>query len=211
MEGKEDLFFFCAKQHVCMMFAMWYVIHSSASSCRLAETNRNSPVPISDTSMEEGSCGSREDLVPLNLSKRNQTDSKPDCSDGEELKREELPLDLCLRPACPSSGPNTAEELQERPDVELDDPFDQRQTAALALCQLSVASSVAFFCGADPPAEECTDLEARKTGSKARDTTKAKTTSLKRANRDQTKNHGTKTNKRAKIPERRLRRRPRCC
>lgn len=200
--------FFCAKQHVCMMFAIWCVTHSSASSCRLAETDRNSPEPISDTSVEQASCARREELVPLNLSKRTQSDSKPDCSDGEEFRREELPLDLCLRPACPSSGPNTAEELLGRPDAELD---DQRQTAALALCQLSIASSAAFLSGADQPAEHCTDVEERSSGSKTRDTTKAQTTSFKRANSDQSKNHGTKNNKRAKIPERRLRRRPRCC
>lgn len=194
-----------------MLFAILYVIHSSASSFRLAEKNRNSPVPISDTKMEQDSCDSREDLVPLNLSKRNQSDSKPVYSDGEDLKREELPLNLCLRPSCPSSALNTAKELQERPDVELDDPLDQRQTAALALCQLSIASSVASSCGADQPTEDCTDLEARTSGSKTKDTTKAKTTSLKRANSDQTKNQGTKTNKRAKTPVWRQRRRPRCC
>lgn len=189
-----------------MMFAIWCVTHSSASSCRRAETDRNSPEPISDTSTEQASCDRREELVPLNLSKRTQSDSKPDCSDGEEFRREELPLDLCLRPA--SSGPNTAEELLGRSDAELD---DQRQTAALALCQLSIASSAAFLSGADQPAEHCTDVEAGSSGSKTRDTTKAQTTSLKRANSDQTKNHGTKNNKRAKIPERRLKRRPRCC
>lgn len=192
------------------MFAVLYVIHSSASFFRLAEKNRNSPASISDTKMEQASCGSWEDLVPLNLSKRNQSDSKPDCSDGEDLKREELPLNLCLRPSFPGSALNTAEELQEKPGVELDDPFDQRQTAALALCQLSIASSVAFSCGADQPTEGCTDLGAKTSGSKTKNTTKAKTTSLKRANSNQTKNQGTKTNKRAKTPEwRQRRRRPR--
>lgn len=192
------------------MFAIWCVTHSSASSCRLAETDRNSPEPISDAGVEQASCDRREELVPLNLSKRAQPDGEPDCSDGGELRREELPLDLCLRPACPSSGPNTGaeEQLQRRPDAELD---DQRQTAALALCQLAIASSAAFLSGADQPAEHCTDGEARSSGSKARDATKAQTTSFKRANSDQTTHHGTKNNKRAKIPERRLRRRPRCC
>lgn len=187
-----------------------YVIHSTASSFRLAEKNRNSPVPVSDTKTGQASCDSREDSVPLNLSKRNQSDRKPDCSDGEDLKSEELPLNLCLRPSCPSSALNTAKQLQERPDAELDDPFDQRQTAALALCQLSIASSVAS-CGADQPTEDCTDVEAKTSGSKTKDTTKAKTTSLKRENSNQTKNQGTKTTKRAKTPEWRLRRRPRCC
>lgn len=193
------------------MFAILYVIHSSASSFRLARKNRNSPMAISDTKMEQASCNSREDLVPLNLSKRNQSVSKPDCSNGEDLKREELPLNLCLRPSSLISALNTAEELQERPDVELDDPFDQRQTAALALCQLSIASSVAPLRGADQLTEDCTDLEARTSGSKTKDTTKAKKTSLKRVNSDHTKNQGSKANKIAKTPEWRLRRRPRCC
>lgn len=192
------------------MFAILYLIHSSSLSFRLAEKNRNSPVSISDTQKEQASCDSKEDLVPLNLSKWNQSDRKPDCSGGEELRREELPLNLCLRPSCPSSALNTVEELQERPAVELDDAFDQRQTAALALCQLSIASSVASLCGADQPTEDCTNLEARTSGSKTKDTNKAETTSIKRANSDQTKNQGTKTNKRTKT-EWRLRRRPRCC
>lgn len=183
------------------------------ASCffRLAEKNSSSSLLLSDTKMEQASCDSGEELVPLNLSKRNQSDSKPACSDGEEYKREELPLNLCLRASCPSSALSTAEEPQEGPDVELDDPLDQRQTAALALCQLSIAGSLASSCRANQPAEDCTDSGAKTSSSKTKDTTKVKTTSLKRANSKQTKNQGTKDSKRAKTPGWRPRRRPRCC
>lgn len=205
MRGKEDLFFPVPSS----MFAILYEINSYALSFRLPEKNRNSDVPISDTKTQQTSWDSREDLVPLNLSKQNQSDSKPDCSDGEELT---LPLNLCLRPSSLSSALKTAEELQERPDVTLDDPFDQRQVAALALCQLSIASAVASSRGADQLTADSTDVDSRTSASKTKDTTQAKTTtSLKRANSDQTKNQQTKSNKRAKTPEWRLRRRPRCC
>lgn len=206
MEGKE-----CLSVQSTTMFASWYLIHSSISHFRLAEKSRSSPVPISDTypdpKVEEASGDSREDLVPLNLSKWNQSGNRPDSSDGEELKKEELPLNLCLRPLCPRSVPNPLEERQDRPDVELEDPFDQRQTAALALCQLSIASTAASSCdftAADHPSEDC--RKERISSSKSKH--KTKTTSLKRTNSNPTKNQA---NKRAKTPEWHLRRRPRCC
>lgn len=206
MEGKEH---FSVKSTT--IFELWYLIHSSVSYFRPAENSRSSPVPISDsypdTKLEKASSDSREDLVPLNLSKWNQSDNRPDGSSGEELKREELPLNLCLRHSRPSSFLNPSGELQDRPDVELDDPFDQRQTAALALCQLSIASSAASSCNfsaADQPSEDCTD--ARISGSKSEN--KAKTTNFKRATSDQTKKQ---SNKRAKASEWHQRRRPRCC
>lgn len=193
------------------MVASWYLIHASFSHFRLAEKSRTSPVPISDTypdpKLEEAGGDRREDLLPLNLSTRNQSGDSPDSSDGEELKKEELPLNLCLRPLGLSSVPNPLEELQDRPDVELDDPFDQRQSAALALCQLSIASTAASSCNftaADQPSEDCRKERISSSTSKH----KTKTTSLKRANSDHTKNQA---NKRAKTPEWRLRRRPRCC
>lgn len=202
MEGKESF-----SVQSTTMFASRYLTHSSISHFRLAEKSRSSPVPISDTypdpEVEEASGDSREDLVPLNLSKRNQSGNGPDSSGGEELKEEELPLNLCLRPLVP----NPSEELQDRPDAELEDPFDQRQTAALALCQLSIAGTAASSCdftAADQPSEDC--RKGRICSSKSKH--KTKTTSLKRANSDYTKNQA---NKRAKTPEWRLRRRPRCC
>lgn len=187
----------------------WDLIHSSISHFRLAEKSRISPISDTypDPEVEEARGDGREDLVPLNLSKRNQSGNTSDSSDGEALKKEELPLDLCLRPLGPSSVPNPLEELQDRPDVEQDDPFDQRQTAALALCQLSIASTAASSCSftaAHQPSEDCG--KERISSSKSKH--KTKTTSLKRANSDHSKNQ---SNKRAKTPEWRLRRRPRCC
>lgn len=206
MEGKE-----CFSVQSTTTFASWYQIHSSISHFRLAEKSRSSPVPITDTypdhKLEEASGDSREDLVPLNLSKRNKSGNRPDSSDGEELKKEELPLNLCLRPLGPSSVPNPLEELQDRQDVELEDPFDKRQTAALALCQLSIAGTAASSCNftaADQPSEDC--RKGRTSSSKSKH--KTKTTILKRANSEHAKNQA---NKRAKTPEWRLRRRPRCC
>lgn len=205
MRGKEH---FSVKSTT--IFALWNLIHSSISYFRPAGKSTNSRVPISDsypdTKLEKASGDSRDDLVPLNLSKWNQSDNRPDGSSGEELKREELPLNLCLRPR-PSSVLNPSGELQDRPDVELDDPFDQRRTAALALCQLSIASSAASSCdfsAAAQASEDCTD--AKISGSKSKH--KVKTTSLKRATSDQTK---TQSNKRTKASEWHLRRRPRCC
>lgn len=175
--------------------------------------------PCPETTLEQVSEHSREDLVPLNLSKRNlemsPSDDRVRGSDGEELKRGESPLNLCLRSSIPSSTWSMSEELQQRQEADLDEELcDQRQTAALALCQLASASSGASSCDFEhikSPSEDCTEARIPSSIKKTKQTTKAKATSLKRANSDQTKTNGHKTNKRTKVPGWVGRRRPRCC
>lgn len=180
--------------------------------------------PCPETTSEQDTEDNREDLAPLNLSTRNPDKEKSPsdhrlwCLDAEKLKQEESPLNLSLRasyssPVCLSSALSASEDLQQRRDAELDEePCDQRQTAALALCQLAIASSVAScdFSTTDGPSEDC--VEARISGSpkKTKHTTKAKATSMKRANSGQAENNCHKPNKRVKTPGRALRKRPRC-
>lgn len=154
------------------------------------------------------------DLAPLNLSTRNkdkeksQSDHRPMCSDTDKLKGDELPLNLSLR----ASHSSTAEDLQHRVDIELDEePCDQRQTAALALCQLAIASSAASSCDlstADRPPKDSPDATSPGSPEKTKHT---RSKALKRALSGQTENNCRKTNKRAKAPRRLLRRRLRCC
>ncbi|XP_051905793.1 zinc finger protein 750 [Hippocampus zosterae] len=97
----------------------------------------------------------RSALAPLNLSTR-----KPDSSDTEEPRAAQVPLNLSLcSPYARTSedGGHTDEEA-----------CDQRQTAALALCQLAIASTAASlrdFEPTRPPAEDTTDDEDRALGS----------------------------------------------
>lgn len=181
--------------------------------------------PCPETTSEQDTEDNSEDLAPLNLSTRNPdkekspSDHRLSCSDAEKLKQEESPLNLSLRasyssPVCLSPALSSSEDLQQRRDAELDEePCDQRQTAALALCQLAIASSVASSCDfstTDGPSEDC--IEARISGSpkNTKHTTKAKATSMKRANSGQAENNCQRESKRVKAPGRALRRRPRC-
>lgn len=180
--------------------------------------------PCPETTSEQDGEDSREDLAPLNLSTRNPdkekspSDHRLSCSDTEQLKREELPLNLSLRASCSSpvhiSALSTSEDLLQRSDDELDEePCDQRQSAALALCQLAIASSAASshdFSTADGPSEDYTDGRHPGSPKKTKHTSKAKATGMKRANSGQAENNCHKPNKRAKAPGRPLRRRPRC-
>lgn len=195
------------------------------ASFRSAESSRYTSMPVSETCPEpapeqDEEDNNREDLFPLNLSTRSQdsetspSDHRLRCSDAEKLKGEELPLNLSLRPpySSPVHSSAPSEHLQQSPDTEFDDePCDQRQTAALALCQLAIASSAISSCdfnAADRPSEEPTDT--RSSPKKTKHTTKVKTTGVKRANSGQAeKCH--KPNKRSKTAGRALRRRPRCC
>nr|XP_019950067.1 PREDICTED: zinc finger protein 750 [Paralichthys olivaceus] len=179
-----------------------------------AESSSNSSMSVSEpcpqTTSEQDDDESREDLAPLNLSTRKQdTENSPSdhrlrCSDTEKLKGDDLPLNLSIR-----AWHSSPEELQQRPDGELDEErFDQRQTAALALCQLSIASSAVTSCDlstADRPLEDNTD--GRSPGSPAK--TKHKTTGKKRAKSGRAENNCHKPNKRAKVSGRLLRRRHR--
>ncbi|KAF3846270.1 hypothetical protein F7725_003348 [Dissostichus mawsoni] len=180
----------------------------------LAESSRYPSRPHQD---EEDN---REDLAPLNLSTRNQdkepTDHRLRWSDNQTLKGEELPLNLSLRASysspVPISAPSTSEDLQQRPDTELDEePCDQRQTAALALCQLAIASSVASSCKFSTTERPSEDSDSSCSPKKSKHMTEAKTTSKKRANSSQAESKCHKDTKRAKASGRALRRRPRCC
>lgn len=167
----------------------------------------------------------REDLAPLNLSTRNPDKEKSPFDhrlkslDTEKLKREELPLNLSLRTSYSSpvlsSAQSTSEDLRQRPDTEQDEePCDQRQTAALALCQLAIASSAITTCdfsAADGLSGDCAGATSPCSPKKTKHTTKAKATGMKRANGGQVEKNCHKPNKRVKAAGRALRRRPRCC
>ncbi|XP_070779658.1 zinc finger protein 750 [Enoplosus armatus] len=196
-----------------------------------AESNRYSSTSVSESSCpetitsEQHNEDNREDLAPLNLSTRSQdkekspSDHRLRCSDTEKLKGEELPLNLSLRAShsspAHSSALSTSDYLQQRPDTELDEePCDQRQTAALALCQLAIASSAASSCDfstADRPSEDYTNTRSPGSPEKTKQTTKAKAKGMKRTNSGQAESNCHKPNKRVKAPGRALRRRPRCC
>ncbi|XP_059204391.1 zinc finger protein 750 [Centropristis striata] len=190
------------------------------------ESSSYSSMPVSEPCPEttpENEKDNREDLAPLNLSTRNQEAEKSPSAHrqrcSEKLKGEELPLNLSLRASysspAHSSALSTSENLQQSRDTELDEePCDQRQNAALALCQLAIASSAASLCDfstAERPTEKCTDNTNSTSHKKTKHTAKAKTTGMKRANSGQDETRCHKPNKRAKVPGRALRRRARCC
>ncbi|XP_034751186.1 zinc finger protein 750 [Etheostoma cragini] len=192
------------------------------------ETSRYSSMPLSkpypETTPDQNDEDNRDDLAPLNLSTRNQDkesspyDHRLRVSDTEKINGEELPLNLSLRASYSSpvhsSTLSTLKDLQHRPDTELDEErCDQRQTAALALCQLATASSAASLWDlspADRPSEGSTDTKSSCFPKKTKRTTKAKKTVIKRANSGQAENKSHAPNKKAKAPGRVLRRRPRC-
>ncbi|XP_058509226.1 zinc finger protein 750 [Solea solea] len=178
---------------------------------RSSESRSYSSMSVSETCpetmSEQDDKDSRVDLAPLNLSTRKQ-DKENSPSDhrlrySDTLKGEMLPLNLSLRPSYSSA------DDQLRPDNELEEePCDQRQTAALALCQLAIAGSAVSSCDfstAVVPSYDCTD--ARSPSSP--DDTKHKVTGMKRANRGESENHCHKQNKQARAPRRVLRRRHR--
>lgn len=163
-----------------------------------------------------------DNLAPLNLSTRNQehderSEHSPTGSDMEKINGNELPLNLSLR-TFPSgfvhrSTATTPEDLPQRLDKDLDqEPCDQRQTAALALCQLATASSEVStsFTAVNQSTQESlktTSISSLKT---VKPTTRAKAAATKRTNNDQTESKCHKLIKKAKTSGRALRRRPRC-
>ncbi|XP_029363735.1 zinc finger protein 750 isoform X2 [Echeneis naucrates] len=178
------------------------------------ENNRYSSLSVSEpcpgTASEQDDENNREDLAPLNLSTRKQDQKSPSdhrlrCLDTENLK-EEMPLNLSLR-----ASYSSLEDLHQNSDAELEDePCDQRQTAALALCQLATSSSTACSCDfrtAEQALQDSTDKRSPGTPEKPKLTTKAKSTGMKRENSGQAENNCQKANKRAKTPRRVLRRR----
>ncbi|XP_061556154.1 zinc finger protein 750 [Phycodurus eques] len=127
--------------------------------------------------------------APLNLSTRNS-----DSSDTGRPRGAELPLNLSLR------SPHAALTDEEA--------CDQRQTAALALCQLAIASSAASvrdFERARRTAEHSGSTE------KSEHDSKPKATGAKRVNGGLAKSNMRKARKRAKAAARPARRRPRWC
>lgn len=161
-----------------------------------------------------------QNAAPLNLSTKSQDQEKqPEhllrAPDSVELKGNELPLNLSLRPSqsdfLQSSALNTSENVPPACDEDQDEEQrDQRQTAALALCQLATANSASSLCGfnsASSPSEDSISLVSPKTSVP---TTRTKATRLKRPNSGQVESKCQKLNKKAKTSGRSLRRRPRC-
>uniref|UniRef100_A0A3Q1CWT5 Zinc finger protein 750 n=1 Tax=Amphiprion ocellaris TaxID=80972 RepID=A0A3Q1CWT5_AMPOC len=194
-----------------------------------SENRRYSSVSVSEscpeTASEQDDVEDTDDLAPLNLSTRNQdkekipSDQRLRCSDTVNLKENELPLNLSLRAShdrnIHSSSLSTSEDLHPRSVEELDEePCDQRQTAALALCQLASASSAVSSCdfsAADSSSKASTDAASARSPKKIKQTTRAKAAGMKRANSSQVESKCHKSNKRVKAAGRAVRRRPRCC
>ncbi|XP_047213123.1 zinc finger protein 750-like [Girardinichthys multiradiatus] len=161
--------------------------------------------------------------APLNLSKRNQDhEEKPEhrlmSLDAGKVKGIELPLNLSLRASrhspTYSSAPSPSEDLPQRGDKDLDEePYDQRQTAALALCQLATASSAAssgdFYIKAQP-SKKSMDSATPDSPKNTKPTKRVKATGLKRRSSDQSESKCQKPNKKIKATGRTLRRRTRC-
>lgn len=175
--------------------------------------------------MTERDMDTRDDLAPLNLSTRTSdkekfsSDRRLSSSDAEQYDGEELPLNLSLRaPQC-SPEQHTSRTGPEDPgrSHELcEEPCDQRQTAALALCQLATASSLKSTAnvspqGGPPEEEKEEDEEEQEDGGKAaKSAATTKAAGLKRPSSVQAENNCHKPSKRAKTSGRPLRRRPRC-
>lgn len=195
---------------------------------RLAENSRFSFMSDSDphpeTSSERHKVDSTDDMAPLNLSTRNQDKEKIQsvdrlsCSDTVKSTEHQSPLNLSLRtsqtsPVC-SSPTSTLEDLQQSSIEKLDEePCDQRQTAALALCQLAIASSAVSsrdFSTIDEPWTDSTEAKSPVYQEKSKQTTRAKATAMKRPHSGKAETECHKP-KRVKAPGRVLRRRSRCC
>lgn len=163
----------------------------------------------------------RDDIAPLNLSTRNQdreTESPMKmCHDNTEYSsKEELPLNLSIRPAHVNlSTWSSSESPKQMPDVEADEEeiCDQRQTAALALCQLASASAATSVCKVS--VDDTTMEEASVRTTNPQESTKTKTSAkvktLKRKNNGKLENVSNKQTKKAKTTVRTLKKRPRCC
>lgn len=161
----------------------------------------------------------RDEAAPLNLSTKSlnrDTESPHRMGHGrvENSSREELPLNLSIRPSHvnPSS---TSKMLQQAPDVKMDNEeiCDQRQTAALALCQLASASSVTSVCEISVDDRAMEESSGRnkyiQASTNIKTTTKIKT--LKRKNKGKLQNDKQKPTKKAKTTARALKKRLRCC
>ncbi|KAM9779938.1 zinc finger protein 750 [Neosynchiropus ocellatus] len=134
-----------------------------------------------------------DEMAPLNLSTRTH-ESQTNRPVSAQSKREEMPLNLSLR----SSSP-------ERLDDQLDEEScDQRQAAALALCQLAATSSTHHV----NIKEVQLDLTTSRRLGETNNTTKEK--GIKRTVSEQSKKSGHKPNKKAKVLGRATSKKPRC-
>lgn len=193
-------------------------LHVDGRSSEISKYSTSSaPEPLPETMSEKDTEANRENLTPLNLSMRNQeresSSSDNRYSDTENLKVIELPLNLSLRashssPAHSSTLSPSQDPLQDSEQEE--EPFDQRQTAALALCQLAIASSAASSCDFSA-ADGLSGAKRPDSPKKTKHATKTKAAGMKRAGRGQAESNCHKPSKRAKAAGRALRRRPRCC
>uniref|UniRef100_A0A3B5A290 Zinc finger protein 750 n=1 Tax=Stegastes partitus TaxID=144197 RepID=A0A3B5A290_9TELE len=204
-------------------FLFWSV------SFRLAENGQYSSMSVSEscpeTASEQDDMEDTDNLAPLNLSTRNQdkgkihSDHSPGCSDTVNVTENELPLNLSLRAShgspVHSCALSASEDLQQRSAEELDEePCDQRQTAALALCQLAIASSAVSsrdFSAVDSSLKASRVAASPCSPKNIKQSTRAKATGMKRTNSSQVESKCHKPNKRVKAAGRAVRRRPRCC
>lgn len=188
----------------------------SAESSQYSSVSEPSPKTVSEECHKDDT----ENLAPLNLSTRNQdpeerSEQSPMVSDTKIIHGNELPLNLSLRASQSSFvlSPVTKDDLLQRPDKDLEEePCDQRQTAALALCQLATASSVASVSNsnaANQSSQELLESSSIAPLKTAIPTTRAKTSATKRANIGQIDSKCHKPIKKAKTCGRALRRRPR--
>lgn len=158
---------------------------------------------------------SRDEAAPLNLSTRSQDRESPHRmgrGSVENVTREELPLNLSIRPLHIGTESWSTSRGQ---DMEMDDEevFDQRQTAALALCQLASATSATSVCEVslgETATQESSDGNKHFQAS-TNNRAAAKVKTLKRKNKGKPENDHHKQPKKAKTTARTLKRRPRCC
>lgn len=167
----------------------------------------SAPHPDSTTDSIDAS----EDLAPLNLSTKNSGERLSSTSEAEQSDSADVPLNLSLRPL-PHCSPGTGPEDGRRSHELSEDPCDQRQTAALALCQLATARSLKSLhpVSSEAEAPEAQEEEEAAAGKAAKSKTKANTAAVKRASDSRAEKNGNKLSKRARSSGRPLRRRPRC-
>ncbi|XP_072771854.1 zinc finger protein 750-like [Nerophis lumbriciformis] len=166
------------------------VDRGSSDNSRYCAVSESCPKTTSEHEDEDNG----DDPAPLNLSTRNQDKDRFSADHRDQPKGAELPLNHTL---C-SSQASSSDEPQLSADEET---FDQRQNAALALCQLYVASTAASLCDFEP-AEGLKEDDV--VPEKTKRTTRATMTGVKRAHQAKTNN---KANKRAKVTKRNVRRR----
>ncbi|XP_037544963.1 zinc finger protein 750 isoform X2 [Nematolebias whitei] len=189
----------------------------STESSQYSSASEPSPKTVSEEHCKDDT----DNMAPLNLSTRNQEhDERAEHSltgsDREKINGNELPLNLSLRTSqsgfVHSYAATAPEDLPQRPDKGLDEePCDQRQTAALALCQLATASSEVSisFNAVNQSTQESLKTSGISSLKTVKPTTRAKA-ATKRTNNGQTESKCYKPVKKAKTSGRALRRRPRC-